>query len=80
MSIKLLKQALNGHRQPSPMWRQHPMKDHYDVVIIGGGVQGLATAYYLAKDHGITDVAVLDKQYIGGAAAGAIRRSSAPTI
>ena len=52
------------------MWRQHPPKAHYDVVIIGGGAHGLACAYYLAKDHGITDVAVLDKSYIGGGGSG----------
>ncbi|MEM7033625.1 MAG: FAD-dependent oxidoreductase [Chloroflexota bacterium] len=70
MSIKLLKQALNGHEPLKPMWRQQPMKDRYDVVIVGGGVHGLAAAYYLAKNHGITDVAVLDKRYIGGGGSG----------
>jgi sarcosine oxidase subunit beta len=52
------------------MWRQHPLKDSYDVVIIGGGAHGLAAAYYLAKDHGITDVAVLEKNYIGSGGSG----------
>lgn len=47
------------------MWRSHPLKDRYDVVIIGGGAHGLACAYYLAREHGITDVAVLEKRYIG---------------
>jgi sarcosine oxidase subunit beta len=52
------------------MWRSRPeLKSSYDVVIIGGGSHGLATAYYLAK-HGITDVAVLEKGYIGSGAAG----------
>ncbi len=50
--------------------RPSALKRHYDVVIIGGGSHGLATAYYLAKHHGITDVAVLDKSYIGSGAAG----------
>ncbi len=50
--------------------RPSELKRHYDVVIIGGGSHGLATAYYLAKHHGITDVAVLDKSYIGSGAAG----------
>ena len=45
-------------------------KDRYDVVIVGGGSHGLATAYYLAKNHGITDVAILEKSYIGSGAAG----------
>src|SRR5437764_12488800 len=52
------------------MWRkQSELKDSYDVVIIGGGSHGLATAYYLAQ-RGITDVAVLEKSYIGSGAAG----------
>src|SRR3954454_2120425 len=52
------------------MWRKRPeLKNRYDVVIIGGGSHGLATAYYL-KQHGITNVAVLDKSYIGSGAAG----------
>jgi sarcosine oxidase subunit beta len=49
------------------MWRKQPLKDRYEVVIIGGGVHGLSTAYYLGK-QGITDVAVLDKGYLGGGA------------
>jgi sarcosine oxidase, subunit beta len=53
------------------MWRpRSDLKRRYDVVIIGGGSHGLATAYYLAKNHGITDVAVLEKSYIGSGAAG----------
>lgn len=52
------------------MWQQHELKDRYDVVIIGGGVHGLACAYYLAKEHGITDVAVLEKSYIGSGGSG----------
>ncbi len=43
-----------------------PLKKHYDVVIIGGGGHGAAIAYYLAKEHGITDVAILEKDYLGG--------------
>jgi sarcosine oxidase subunit beta len=53
------------------MWRRRPeLKRRYDVVIIGGGVQGLATAYYLAEHHGITDVAVIEKGYIGSGGSG----------
>ena len=53
------------------MWRRRgDLKRRYDVVIIGGGVQGLATAYYLAKHHGITDVAVLEQRYIGSGGSG----------
>jgi sarcosine oxidase, subunit beta len=53
------------------MWRPRgELRDRYDVVIVGGGSHGLATAYYLAKNHGITDVAVLEQSYIGSGAAG----------
>jgi sarcosine oxidase subunit beta len=52
------------------MWRSHELKPGYDVVIVGGGVHGLAIAYYLAKHHGVTRVAVLDKGYLGGGASG----------
>ena len=41
-------------------------KKHYDVIIVGGGGHGLATAYYLAKVHGVTNVAVVEKGYLGG--------------
>ncbi|HUD17699.1 MAG TPA: FAD-binding oxidoreductase, partial [Acidimicrobiales bacterium] len=52
------------------MWRrQSELKSSYDVVIVGGGSHGLATAHYL-KEHGITDVAILEKRYIGSGAAG----------
>jgi len=60
-------------------WRRHDLGKTYDVVIIGGGVHGLATAYYLAKNHGIGNVAVLDKGYLGGGGSGrntAILRSN----
>jgi sarcosine oxidase subunit beta len=53
------------------MWRpQGELKKRYDVVIVGGGSHGLATAYYLAKNHGIRNVAVLEQSYIGSGAAG----------
>src|SRR5215469_10480877 len=67
------------HRGWPPAWRSHPMKSSYDVVIVGGGVHGLAAAYYLAANHGITDVAVLDKGYVGSGGSGrntAILRSN----
>jgi sarcosine oxidase subunit beta len=57
--------------KPTRMWRPRgELKRRYDVVIVGGGSHGLATAYYLAKNHGITDVAILEKSYIGSGAAG----------
>jgi sarcosine oxidase subunit beta len=55
----------------SRMWRPRgPLKKRYDVVIVGGGSHGLATAYYLAKNHGLTNVAVLEQSYIGSGASG----------
>lgn len=54
-----------------PMWgKKTKLKSSYDVVLIGGGLHSLATAYYLAKEHGITDVAIIEKNYIGYGGAG----------
>jgi len=58
--------ALRGHRDWAPAWRKAQPRKNYDVIIIGGGGHGLATAYYLAKIHGITNVAVLERAWIGG--------------
>jgi sarcosine oxidase subunit beta len=52
------------------MWKKHPLKPRYDVVIIGAGIHGLAIAYYLAKNQGMKNVAVLDKTYLGGGNSG----------
>jgi heterotetrameric sarcosine oxidase beta subunit len=61
----LAREALNGHRGWQPHWRDAMPRSSYDVIIIGGGGHGLATAYYLAKEHGISNVAVLEKGLIG---------------
>lgn len=69
-ALRLAWNALSGNRRWTPVWRDAAPRDHYDVLIIGGGGHGLATAYYLAKEHGITNVAVLEKSWIGSGNAG----------
>lgn len=77
-ALGLFRRGLSQQDWP-PAWRPRDLKPSYDVVIIGGGVHGLAAAYYLAANHGITDVAVLDKGYLGSGGSGrntAILRSN----
>ncbi|MCY4048056.1 MAG: sarcosine oxidase subunit beta family protein [Hyphomicrobiales bacterium] len=64
--FSLLSQGLRGNRGWQPVWRQPSPKSQYDIIIIGGGGHGLATAYYLAKLHKRTDIAVLEKGWLGG--------------
>ena len=64
--FSLARNALTGHRNWQEVWRSPPLKTGYDVIIIGAGGHGLAAAYYLAANHGITDVAVLDRGWLGG--------------
>lgn len=68
--FSLIGGALGGHRNWQRAWRDPEPKSHYDVVIVGGGGHGLASAYYLAKNHGIRNVAVLERSWIGGGNSG----------
>jgi sarcosine oxidase subunit beta len=68
--FSLAREALRGHAGWKPAWRDAAPKPSYDAVIVGGGGHGLATAYYLAKEHGLTNIAVLEKSYIGSGNAG----------
>ena len=62
----LIPHGLTGHRGWKPAWRDPEPKDAYDAIIVGGGGHGLASAYYLAKNHGFTNIAVLEKGWMGG--------------
>ncbi|MDX1352373.1 MAG: FAD-dependent oxidoreductase, partial [Thiomicrorhabdus sp.] len=67
MPLRLLKYAWKNPQDELRFFpEEKPLKKEYDVVIIGGGGHGMACAYYLAKEHGITNVAVLEQGYIGG--------------
>jgi sarcosine oxidase subunit beta len=62
----LLTNALTGNKNWQPQWPDAEPKAEYDVVIVGAGGHGLGAAYYLAKEHGITNVAVIEKGWLGG--------------
>ncbi|WP_455373139.1 sarcosine oxidase subunit beta family protein [Limibacillus halophilus] len=64
--VSLVRNALQHHENWQKAWRSPEPKDSYDVVIIGGGGHGLATAYYLAKEHGITNTAIIERGWLGG--------------
>ena len=65
-ALALLRGALSGQRSWTQAWRSPQPKAAYDVIIVGGGGHGLATAFYLAKNHGIRNVAVLERGWLGG--------------
>jgi len=63
--FRVFTQGLSGNRGWRPAWRDPAPKPSYDILIIGGGGHGLSTAYYLAKNHGLKNIAVLEKGYLG---------------
>lgn len=65
-ALSLLREGFNAQRGWQPAWRDAEPKPRYDAIVIGGGGHGLATAYYLAKNHGITNVALIERGWIGG--------------
>ncbi len=64
--FSIAKNALSGHKEWPQMWRSPEPREFYDVIIIGGGGHGLGTAYYLAKEHGLKNIAVIEKGWLGG--------------
>ena len=68
--LNLAWNALRGHKGWPTVWRDASPAPRYDVIIIGGGGHGLATAFYLAKNHGVKNIAVVEKSWIGSGNAG----------
>ena len=64
--LRVLKEAMTGNKGWKPAWREVSPRSNYDYVIVGGGGHGLATAYYLARNHGAKNIAVLEKGWVGG--------------
>ena len=69
-ALSLLAGAMTGHRRWTQAWRTPELRKSYDVVLVGAGGHGLATAYYLAKKHGIKNIAILEKGHLGGGSVG----------
>jgi sarcosine oxidase subunit beta len=65
-ALTLLLEGLRGQRDWAPQWRSPKLKSEYEAIIVGGGGHGLGAAYYLAREHGLRDIAVLEKGWIGG--------------
>ncbi|WP_235784304.1 FAD-dependent oxidoreductase, partial [Brucella anthropi] len=65
-AASIIKNALSGNKNWKPQWPNAEPKAEYDVIIVGAGGHGLGAAYYLAKEHGITNVAVIEKGWLGG--------------
>ena len=65
-ALALIRRGLGQHLSWQKQWRKPEPKPAYDAIIVGGGGHGLGAAYYLAKEHGLTNIAVLEKGWIGG--------------
>jgi len=68
--LTLIFKGLNKNSKWEKYWTKSELKKNYEIIVVGGGGHGLATAYYLAKNHGIKDIAVIEKDYIGGGNSG----------
>ena len=65
-AFAIAREAIRGHKGWNRQWENPEPRSSYDIIIIGAGGHGLATAYYLASEHGITNIAVLEKGWLGG--------------
>ena len=65
-AFSIIRRGLTGNESWRPQWRRASPKASYDAIIVGGGGHGLGAAYYLAKEHGLTNIAVIEKGWIGG--------------